>query len=291
MILSMEIKPIKFRKHLQIRELRTWANAQIDPADAKYLLQEMLGVSAAWLLAHDDEVLPAEQLATFKKMVQSAADDDLPIPYLLGKSWFYGRQFNVSPAVLIPRPETEELVQHGLAFLKGKQQQKVIDVGCGSGIIAVTLALETAEANHTFTATDISADALKVAQENGRDLNASVVFKQDDLLENQLGPFDLIIANLPYIADEEKSVMGASVLKHEPHLALFSNDHGFAHVERLLQQSQTRLAPNGAILLEIGYAQGKRGLELCQHYFPSADCALLKDLAGQDRMLQIQSKK
>ena len=110
---------------------------------------------------------------------------------------------------------------------------------------------------------------------------------QDDLLENQLGPFDLIIANLPYIADEEKSVMGASVLKHEPHLALFSDNSGFAHVERLLQQAQTRLAPSGTILLEIGYAQGGRGLELCKEYFPTADCTLLKDLAGHDRMLRI----
>ena len=104
----------------QIRHILNWAKGQIDPADAKYLLQEMLGVSAAWLLAHDDEVLPTDQLSTFKKMVLQAAEDEVPIPYLLGKSWFYGRQFNVSPAVLIPRPETEELVQHGLAFLKGK---------------------------------------------------------------------------------------------------------------------------------------------------------------------------
>ncbi|MFK7801455.1 MAG: peptide chain release factor N(5)-glutamine methyltransferase [Anaerolineae bacterium] len=272
---------------MQIRDLQHWANGQIDPADAKYLLQEMLGVSAAWLLAHDDELLPTDQLTHFKKMVQSAAEDDVPIPYLLGKSWFYNRQFNVSPAVLIPRPETEELVQHGLAFLKGKQEQRVIDVGCGSGIIAVTLALETADADHRIIATDISAEALAVAQENGRLLRANVTFQQDNLLKNQEGPFDLIIANLPYIADEEKNVMGASVLKHEPHLALFSDDSGFAHVERLLQQAQTRLAPSGAILLEIGYAQGKRGLELCQRYFPTADCNLLKDLAGHDRILRV----
>lgn len=273
----------------QLRDVLNWARTKIDPADAKYLLQEMLGVSAAWLLAHDDEVLSTDQLASFRKMVQSAADDGMPIPYLLGKSWFFGRQFNVSPAVLIPRPETEELVLHGLDFLHGKSNQRVIDVGCGSGIIGVTLERETADAHHQITATDISADALAVAQENGRLLGANLTFLQDDLLQNQSGPFDLIIANLPYIADEEKNVMGASVLQHEPHLALFSDDNGFAHTEKLLQQAQTRLAPAGVILLEIGYTQGKRGLELAHHYFPTADCALLTDLAGQDRMLRIQT--
>ncbi|MFT7587076.1 MAG: release factor glutamine methyltransferase [Cellvibrionaceae bacterium] len=274
---------------LSIRETLSWARTQIDPADAKYLLQEMLGVSAAWLLAHDDEIFPAEKLAHFQQMVHSAAEDDVPIPYLLGKSWFYNRQFNVSPAVLIPRPETEELVQHGLEFLLAKQNQHIIDVGCGSGIIAVTLALESSSGNHSIIATDISAEALAVAQENGRQLGADITFMIDDLLTNQVGLFDLIIANLPYIAADEKAVMGASVLKHEPHLALFSDDSGFTHIERLLQQAQSRLAPAGAILLEIGYAQGERGLALCQHYFPTADCTLLKDIAGHDRMLHISA--
>lgn len=271
---------------MTVQQALNWAISQIGRTDAKYLLQELLEVSAAWLLAHDDEPVPADKLSTFKKMVAQAAED-VPIPYLLGHCWFYGRRFNVSPAVLIPRPETEELVELGLKFLKGKQNQSVIDVGTGSGIIGITLALETAEDRHTIVATDISAEALAVAEKNRQSLNTHLTFEQDDLLTNQKGAFDLIIANLPYIGETEKNVMGASVLKHEPHLALFSDDDGFAHVEALLTQAQSRLAPTGAILLEIGYAQGKRGLKLCQHYFPSADSQLVQDLAGQDRMLAV----
>ncbi len=273
---------------MTVQQALDWGISQIGRTDARYLLQELLQVSAAWLLAHDDVPVPPKTLSTFKKMV-AQAKDDVPIPYLLGYGWFYGRQFAVSPAVLIPRPETEELVQLGIKFLAGKQGQKVIDVGTGSGIIAITLALETAAHNdeHRILATDISPDALQLAKNNGRRLNASVEFAQADLLAGQSGPFGLIIANLPYIGETEKNVMGASVLKHEPHLALFSDDDGFAHVQTLLGQAQTRLAPSGAILLEIGYAQGERGLSLCQRYFPDADCRLVKDLAGQDRMLAV----
>lgn len=271
---------------MQIRKALQWAQTQIDPADAKYLLREYLHVSAAWLIAHDDELFPADQLEPFKKMVLQAAED-MPIPYLLGKSWFYGRQFKVSPAVLIPRPETEELVQHGLKLLAGKHKQKIVDVGTGSGIIAISLALETAGQDHTITATDISAAALAIAQENSQTLQADITFVKDDLLTHTNGPFDLIIANLPYIGETEKNIMGASVLKHEPHLALFSPKNGFEHIERLLQQAQTKLTPTGCILLEIGYAQGEKGLALCKAYFPNASCLLLQDLTGHDRILQI----
>ncbi|MEM9978942.1 MAG: HemK/PrmC family methyltransferase, partial [Cyanobacteria bacterium P01_D01_bin.2] len=180
-----------------------------------------------------------------------------------------------------------ELVQHGMQFLNGKRNQQVVDVGTGSGIIALTLALETAGHSHTITATDISADALAIAKKNSKTMNAEVAFIEDDLLSSTVGQFDLIIANLPYIGETEKNVMGASVLKHEPHLALFSPDSGFEHIERLLEQAQTRLAPAGAILLEIGYAQGQKGLELCKRFFPHAARELLQDLSGHDRILSI----
>ena len=274
---------------MTIRATLAWARQQIEPADAKYLLQELLGVSAAWLIAHDDEPLTSEMEQTYRQLVGQAADD-VPIPYLLGRCWFFGRQFSVSPAVLIPRPETEELVQLGLEALKGKRQQQVIDVGTGSGIIAITLALETAGQEHSILATDISAEALMIAKKNSVDLQADLTFEQSDLLKDQAGPFDLIIANLPYIGETEKNVMGASVLKHEPHLALFSQNNGFAHIETLLQQAKKRLSSQGTILLEIGYAQGEEGLALCQQAFPAAKCECITDLAGHDRILRISAE-
>ncbi|MEM8861323.1 MAG: HemK family protein methyltransferase, partial [Chloroflexota bacterium] len=185
------------------------------------------------------------------------------------------------------RSETEELVQLGLKFLGGKREQRIADVGTGSGIIAITLALETAGQNHIIAGTDISADALAIAKENSSNLGSEVAFKIDDLLADTEGPFDLIIANLPYIGETEKNVMGASVLKHEPHLALFSAKNGYAHIERLLKQAQTKLSPKGAILLEIGYTQGKQGLSLCKQLFPKAKCKLIQDLAGHDRLLSV----
>ena len=126
-----------------------------------------------------------------------------------------------------------------------------------------------------------------IAKKNSVDLQADLTFELSDLLKDQAGPFDLIIANLPYIGETEKNVMGASVLKHEPHLALFSQNNGFAHIETLLQQAKKRLSSKGTILLEIGYAQGEEGLALCQKAFPTAKCECITDLAGHDRILRI----
>lgn len=275
---------------MTINDALTWAIQAIGRTNAQYVLLELLEQKAAWLVLHKDEALEPALARKFEKIVKLAAND-VPIPYLLGYAWFYGRKFRVSPDVLIPRPETEELVQHGLSRLARKKGQRIVDVGTGSGIIAITLALETAGSDHSILATDLSVEALKVAYTNAKGLKAKITFKRANLLAQHPGPFDLIIANLPYISENEKDVMGAGVLKHEPRMALFSPNDGFSHIETLLSQARNRLTPQGAILLEIGYKQGEKGLALCKQYFPQAKCSLLKDMGGLDRILTIVQRR
>lgn len=209
-----------------------------------------------------------------------------PIQYVLGEAYFYGRTFRVSPSVLIPRRETEELV----AIVKQENQQKgltLLDVGTGSGCIAVTLAQEMNKPR--VHALDISDDAVQVAKENAAACNAQVSFITGDLFDSQLlvsSPFDVIVSNPPYVRRSEAKAMDDRVLKYEPEQALFvSDEQPLRYYEQLALRCQNEwLKPGGKIYWEINEALGEEMVKLLENS-RFGEIALRKDMQGKDRFV------
>lgn len=187
-----------------------------------YVLDVCFGLSKADILCGAVEEMTAEKTAELNKIFGRLMEGE-PVQYVLGRAEFCGRWFSVRPGVLIPRPETEELCAWITADSKASGSPKVLDIGTGSGCIAITLQLDMPESN--VTAWDISADALDVARENAKQLGANVNFvKQDALNAKPEGEWDVIVSNPPYICEKEKKDMAVNVLEHEPHTALFVPD-------------------------------------------------------------------
>jgi release factor glutamine methyltransferase len=261
--------------------------------DARLLLQHVLQASHSHLVAHDDEPLTAAQENAYHSLIGRAAQGE-PIPYLTGYAPFYGRDFSVNPAVLIPRPETELLVAAAVAWARDRGPLQVIDVGTGSGCVAVTLALELPAA--TVAAVDVSAEALEVARHNAAryDLLAGtrpIRFYHGSLLAPVAGQPDLIVANLPYIAEGEWTMLDDGVKWYEPVVALKGGADGLDLVRHLLAQAATRLQQDGAIFLEIGWQQGTAARQVAQTYFPKALVNVRPDYAGLDRIVTIETDK
>ncbi|WP_195563001.1 peptide chain release factor N(5)-glutamine methyltransferase [Streptococcus rubneri] len=210
----------------------------------------------------------------------------VPAQYIVGSAEFCGHVFTVDKRVLIPRPETEELVALILEENDGDILQ-VLDIGTGSGAIAISLAL--ARPSWQIQASDVSEEALELAQENANQLEAVVDFKTSDVLEQIEGPYDLIVSNPPYISRDDVDEVGANVLASEPHLALFADRDGYAIYEKIAQQAPSVLTADGKIYLEIGYKQGAKVKELFQEVFPDKQVRVLKDQFGQDRMVIVDN--
>ena len=258
--------------------------------DARLLLEHVLQQKHAYLVAHADEELTNNQEIQYKALIGQATRRE-PIPYLTGSAPFYGRDFQVSPAVLIPRPETEHLVEAALVWVKEMHPENealhIVDVGTGSGCIAITLALHLPGAR--IDACDISPAALEVACQNAlvHQVEGRVQFHQGSLLDLITGEVDLFVANLPYVADHEWTEVGDGVKLYEPDIALRGGYDGLNLIKLLLDQAAKRLAPGGAIFLEIGWQQGAAVQSLAQSQFPTAKINVLKDYAGLDRIVEI----
>ena len=208
-----------------------------------------------------------------------------PIQYILGEADFFGRKFLVNSSVLIPRQETELLIHEILKFSFPKQA-KILDIGSGSGCIAITLALEILEAE--VTATDVSEKALIVAKQNADSMKASIQFLRHDILKDDIpGNFDLIVSNPPYISKEEKNSMHKNVLDYEPHLALFSENDPMLFYREISAKAKKSLKKNGKVLVEINEHFGPETLSIFQHAGFSK-CQLIKDLQNKDRILVAQ---
>lgn len=253
--------------------------------DAQVLLGEIMRQERAFLLAHPEQPLTEEQQAQYAEWIRRRALGE-PVAYIIGRRAFYDREIAVTRDVLVPRPETELLLEQALEFVKENPSAVVIDVGTGSGALAVTLAAHCPQA-HVY-ATDISPAALAIARYNAFLNHVNITFFEGDLLEplvsRQLRA-DIVMANLPYIASGELAALEVS--RHEPRLALDGGDDGLDMIRRLVAQIPTICNPNARILLEIGAGQGDAALELARSMLPARHSAILKDYAGLDRILKI----
>lgn len=253
--------------------------------DARLLLEHILQVEHSYLIAHGEELLSSAQEQAYLALLARAAIKE-PIPYLIGQSSFYGFDLKVNSSVLIPRPETEQLVGRALSWAESRVDLNIVDVGTGSGCVAIALSRHLLPS--TLVATDISTPALEVARFNAAiQAKQQIHFVQSDLLAPLVGPFDLIVANLPYVAHDEWTIMDDGVKWYEPSVALFGGDDGLDLLRELLRQATFRLRSGGAIFLEIGWRQGSAIRELAGDSFPLADIKIFTDLAGQDRIVQI----
>lgn len=217
-----------------------------------------------------------------------------PMQYVLGYEWFYGRKFTVNGGVLIPRPETEELVANTLIYVDELKEKKehltLIDVGCGSGAIGISLKLE--EPSLTVYGSDISEDALKVAEQNAKDLEADMEFYQGSMLD----PFvernmkvDIIVCNPPYIKNDAD--MDSSVVDFEPNVALFGGDDGLYFYRLVFDKCKDILNEDGVMTFEIGYDEKDALLEEVSKRWPGVKAEVLQDMYGKDRMLIVDFRK
>ncbi len=238
--------------------------------------------NALYLKMHEE--VEADIYNTFMAIFQKYLNENKPIQYLIGYCCFYGYDFIVNEHVLIPRFETEELVENILyrydQYFKN-QQVDVCDLATGSGCIAISLALE--EPNMHVVATDISKEALEVAEENNKALGASVQFLEGGMLEPlQNKTFDIFVSNPPYIPEDEEVM--ALVKDNEPDIALFGGKDGMKFYRIILSGLRPLLKEKALICFEHGYDKKEEMIALAKHYFPQSKIEVLKDLEGKDRM-------
>ncbi|TET50167.1 MAG: peptide chain release factor N(5)-glutamine methyltransferase [Anaerolineales bacterium] len=252
--------------------------------EAELLLAHVLRAPRTALLAYPERTLAPDDLADYDKLVEWRAAGQ-PLPYLVGHIEFYGLRIEVTPEVLIPRPETEVLVDLAIERRPGT----VVDVGTGSGCISVALAVNLPMVE--VTAVDISSAALAVARRNleRHGVGERVRLVTGDVLSPRPGPVDLIVSNPPYVAAGERSSLPLSVREYEPWLALDGGAGGLDVLRRLLAQAAAVLKLGGALLVEIGSEQGEAARALAGISFPEAVVRTHPDLAGRDRVLEVQT--
>lgn len=253
--------------------------------DAQVLLGHVLGRTRTWVLAHPEAHLSSDQEYALRDAL-THLEAGQPLAYVLGHWEFYGLVFFITPDTLIPRPETELLVEQAISWSRTKTKLlRVADIGTGSGCIAISLALDAS--NVHVTGCDISLSALQVAKANANRhrVSGKVNFVQCDLLPPFKVHFDLICANLPYIPTE--TLHSLKVYQREPALALDGGEDGLGKIRRLLNEAETMLAPGGLLLLEIEASSGGAVHSMVREAFPKADVQVLPDLAGRDRLVSI----
>ena len=252
--------------------------------NAEVLLAHCLSVDKTYLYTHDDRELNDQELQAFEDALYERVSG-VPVQYIVGRQEFFGRYFEVTPAVLIPRPETEFIVESVLEA-NTRMDPAIIDVGTGSGCISVTLALELAKPR--VFATDVSMDALFVARNNSRQLGAQVEFACADLLDGIGGEFDFIVSNPPYVSYQETSRLQREVREHEPHVALFASDDGLALFRRIVPSAEMLLKPGGRLIMEIGIGMEDRTRGLFGNRWTSVQ--VRPDLQGIPRTIVAQWK-
>ena len=276
----------------EIGSALAWAKEQLVGSesaslDAQLLLAETLVTERTVILAHPERELKANEEVLFRQVVERRVRGE-PLAYILGKRAFYDREFRVTPATLIPRPETEVLLEAALeSVVADGQGVTVADVGTGCGALAICFAALKSGAQ--VYASDIREEALAIARQNGEAHGVRVEWEKGDILQPWLEggiQLDRIMANLPYIATDE--LQGLEVSAYEPWVALDGGEDGLMVIRRLLAQLPKACAPRAQAWLEIGAAQGAAVLRDVKRILPQAVASLLKDYAGLNRVLHLQ---
>jgi len=276
-------------------DLGAWMNARLTRLHGRteYPSIEILAIAShvlqkpkEWIVAHPETTLNEQQLEVLEKAYARLMNGE-PLAYITGRRSFYGLDFMVDDRVLIPRPETELLVDLAIAWLKDNPgKNRIVDIGTGSGAIAVTLAYHLP--NSKITAIDVSLNALEVARSNAalHRVADRIEFIRNDLLEGLEDKFDLVLANLPYIPTPDLDNL--TDLKHEPRAALDGGLNGLQIIEQLITSTKKCIAQNGCMILEIQYNQGIIVREIALQQYPQAICSIHQDLAALPRVVKIQ---
>ncbi|MCB5224398.1 MAG: peptide chain release factor N(5)-glutamine methyltransferase [Candidatus Cloacimonadaceae bacterium] len=267
------------------RLLQNHARPDNDPAALNWLLSGILDCSVPELALLKERELPPQQENDIINALRRLNSDEPP-QYILGKTWFWGLELRLDTRVLIPRPETEGLVE--LALSLSQPGARVLDLGTGSGAIAITL--KKMRPDLAVTAIDISSGALQVARENAALNDVQIIFEQNDIFPSAPGVFDLIISNPPYVSQAEHEALPRSLRGFEPSVALLAGADGLGLFRRIFAGLKERLAPAGIALFEHGHTQRESLLALGKA--AGLDCLLAKeDLAGKDRYLAFKLSK
>lgn len=284
---GLEIGVLSIRENLSTLKSQFSIWSDTPALDSQVLLSHICRKDRAWVLAHPEGILTPEQQNTLGAAV-SRLEAGEPLPYILGHWSFYGLDFTINAETLIPRPETELMVEQALQWLQAYPgRRSAADIGTGSGCIAVSLAVHIPDLR--VTGTDISLAALEIAKSNAEEHNvaARVKYVHADLLPTNLSTCNLICANLPYIPTQ--ILEGLDVFGREPTLALDGGPDGLRLIRKLLPQAAHILSSEGLVLLEIEATQGEAGVNLARETFPKAQIELLPDLAGHDRLIRIET--
>jgi release factor glutamine methyltransferase len=255
-------------------------------------LRHLLGMSRSQLLAEQRRSVPQESWEEFQNGIRKHVGG-VPIQHIIGVEEFYGREFVVNEHVLIPRPETEELIYYGLAkmkelFSEAETPLRAADVGTGSGAIAITLKLEADRLPIDMMAVDISPEALTVARENSEKLGAEVRFFEGDLLQPLIEEdvkLDILLSNPPYIPLTDRETLSDVVIEHEPELALFGGEDGYDLYKRFMNELPIVMKGKYLIGFEVGVGQGETVADLLRLTFPDAETEVVHDINGKDRMV------
>ncbi|WP_028784120.1 peptide chain release factor N(5)-glutamine methyltransferase [Thalassobacillus devorans] len=281
-----------------IQEARKWASLflkeqQREPGVADWLLEHHLNMSYTQLMAYGRDPFPHEKKTAFVADIYKHTETGIPVQHLIGEAEFYGRRFKVNGDVLIPRPETEELVEGVLRFIEKKglnsEYLKVVDLGTGSGAIACTLSLELDHLD--VYATDISSQALETTARNAHQLDAKVKFYQGDFLAPVAGEaIDIIVSNPPYISLAELKELSDTVVRFDPHLALFADDEGLAAYQTIIRQIKSYHLRPMLIAFEIGHRQGEAVKAIIETELPGYHAEVRSDINGYPRMVFAYTK-
>lgn len=280
----MDVKCMKIRAFLQ--NVREQQGPQGDFLGAELLLAFVLGKDRAYLVANGNEEVGESVQQKFEELMGRMLKGE-PVAYLTGIKEFYGLDFFVDKRVLIPRPETERLVEKVLGYpLAVVGPARILDVGTGSGCIAVSVAKNLPHAK--VAGVDISADALEVARKNAKHNGVNVQFLESDLLAAVDGPFDVIVANLPYIGEKKFNFVSKSASDYEPHLALFGGDDGLQLYRKFFQQLAAKSWRPRLLLGEFGFLQTEELEKLFAEFFPQNKIRFEQDYAHIDRLFMVE---